>query len=109
MNKWGVISIMGIYTLVIVYGIHYYEAKLKDLNGAISDYKRALEISKHHSNAHHYTQLQLDNKELRNQIVGIDKDNQALQVQLKALKSQLAGNERTLQYESYMYKNNSWD
>jgi dynactin complex subunit len=109
MNKWAVISMMGVYTFIIVYGIHHYEAKIKDFKESISDYQRALNLAKHHSNAEHYTHIQLHNHKLQDQVRELDKDNEALQSQLKALKSQLAGDERTLQYESYIYKSNTWN
>lgn len=85
----------GFLTLVIVGGIHYYEDKLKDYKLSISDYKRALNLSRSYSNADHYTQLQLDNS--------------ALQKQVRVLKAQLAGDSQGIQYESSIYKSNTWE
>lgn len=45
-NEAFVIVIMGFYTLAIVYGIHHYEAKIKDLKESIGDYQRALNIAR---------------------------------------------------------------
>jgi len=64
----GLIIAIGIYTAIIFVGIHYYEEKLDDYKNAISDYKRALDLSKTHSNAYHYAFLQLENTRLKEEI-----------------------------------------
>jgi hypothetical protein len=93
------IGYMAFLTFVIVAGIHSYEAKLKECRNSISDYKRALNLARTHSNADHYTWLQLENANL-------NKDNEALQMQIKMLKTQMAGD---FQYESHVYKNKTWE
>lgn len=87
----------GFLTLFIVGLIYYYEDKVRDLKDAISDYKRALSLSKTNTSTDHYTYLQLDNN--------------ALQVQVKELKAENAylRNAQSIQYESNAYKANTWD
>ena len=97
-----IVSIMTIYSLIIVIGIHRYEARIKDYKGSISDYKRALSLSKHHSNATHYTQIQLENHDLRNVVRDLDEANKLLQKQIRQLKVSLV--EPRFQYESDMWK-----
>ena len=58
----------GFLSLFIVAGIHHYEAKVKGYQESIGDYKRALSIAKHPSNAEHYTYLQLENKRLNKEL-----------------------------------------
>jgi hypothetical protein len=76
------ISIMGIYTIIIVWGIHHYEAKLKRALHWLSEleedhfqtfnaYCNMSELARQYrsySNAEHYTQLQLENQTLKAQI-----------------------------------------
>jgi multidrug resistance efflux pump len=90
-------------TFVIVYGIHHYEAKIKDHKASIDDYRRALSLSKHHSNTEHYTQLQLDNASMRKSLSDLDTANYLLQEQVRQLKVSLAES-RPLQYESSRYE-----
>jgi hypothetical protein len=85
------LSIMLPYTLMIVIGIHYYEARLK----------REAKIW-----ANKFENLA---SSFRNDIKNIDIDNEALKRQVLALKSQLAGDPREIQYESSIYKSNTWD
>jgi hypothetical protein len=82
---------IGIYTFIIVLTVHRYEAAIKQYKESIEDYKRALNLAKHHSNAEHYTYLQLENKKLKGDIA-----------QLKAGNSEI-------QYESSIYKSNTWN
>ena len=60
--------LMGGYTALILAGIYGYEGKLRDLRNAISDYKRALDLSHKNMNNSHYTALQLENIDLRKQV-----------------------------------------
>ena len=76
---------------MIVIGIHYYEARLK----------REAKIW-----ANRFENLA---SSFRNDIKNIDIDNEALKRQVLALKSQLAGDTKEIQYESSTYKNNTWD
>jgi len=94
-------------TLVIVYGIHHYEDKIKDYRASIGDYKKALDISKMHSNAQHYTQLQLENQQLRKSIYELDLDNTMLKQQLAQSKQALLES-RPIQYESSVWQNNMY-
>lgn len=80
--------VLGIYSILIIGTIYYYEDKMKDLQASISDYKRALSLSKNNSNAIHYTQLQLDNKSMSNTISLLDEQNKVLQDQVDMLKLQ---------------------
>ena len=91
----GLITYIGFITFVMVYGIHYYEDKLKHF--------------KKPSNAEHYTHLQLQNISLRQQMQQLDADNALLTRLNKELKSQLAGDSKEIQYESNTYKDNTWD
>jgi uncharacterized membrane protein len=76
-TEWLIISIMGIYTFIIVYGIHSYEAKLR----------RAENVSKNpYSNAEHYTHLQLSNDTYRKEIYALDAENKTLQMMNSNLK-----------------------
>ena len=95
-KEWLVVLTMLPYTMVIIIGIHKYESRIKDLKGSISDYKRAYSLSK--DVKQHYTQLQLDNINLRNTISDLDNANQLLQKQIRHLKETLV--EPPLQYES---------
>lgn len=79
---------VGIYTFIIVFTIHRYEALCKEYKESIEDYKRALNLSRTYSNAEHYTQLQLQNKEL-----------------IKQIQELWAGSEK-IQYEHNTYKSN---
>lgn len=101
MNK-NLLVYTGLLSLFIVYTIHKYEAAIKQYKDSISDYKRALSLAKNQDNATHYTWLQLENKNL-------NQDNDALQVQIKSLKAQLAGDESKIQYEHSTYKSNKYD
>lgn len=91
------------YTIVIVLGIHRYEAKLKKLN---IDLKDAIAI-KPTSIAQHYTQLQLDNSSLRKSLYELDLDNDMLKRQLAQARLELVES-RPPQFESSVYQNNLW-
>lgn len=95
-------------TLFIIGNIHHYEEKMRDLRGAISDYKRALKVSK---NGDHYTYLQLQNAELKNKIKDIYHVNEVLQYQNERLKkdNQELINGVLPQYESSSYKGDTWE
>jgi len=86
-----VLSIMLPYTLMIVIGIHYYEARLK----------REAKIW-----ANKFENLA---SSFRNDTKNLDMDNEALKKQVFVLKSQLAGDPRDIQYESSYYKSNTWE
>ena len=86
----AVILTMIPYTLMIVIGIHKYEAKLKKIKAP--------------SNAEHYTQLQLDNYSLRKTVTDLDVANKLLQQQIRQLKESLLES-RPIQYESSVYQN----
>jgi hypothetical protein len=106
----GLLIYTGFLTLVIVAGIHNYEAKIKSYKEAIGDYKRALNLAKHHSNAEHYTHLQLENKRM----VEVDRDNHLLQQRVKVLQEELTfykngGGNQGIQYESSVYKTSQWE
>ena len=113
MNKWYLVSIVGIYTFSIVFTIHKYEAAIKQYKDSINDYKRALSMAKHpSSNAEHYRsicayRLQIENKKLKeteaywsnmyHQVIKqaadnrreLDEVNESLILQLKSLKKEL--------------------
>ena len=74
MNNATLLTILAFYTLIVVGGIHYYEDKIKDLNNAIGDYQRAINLLKSHSNAEHYTQLQIHNQELLKRITKLENE-----------------------------------
>lgn len=95
--------ILGIiipYTMVIIIGLNRYESRIKDLKGSMEDYKRAHNLSK--DVKQHYTQMQLENMNLRNVVSDLDKANKLLQEQIKQLKVALV--EPPLQYESSKYQ-----
>ena len=110
----GLIIYTGFLTLLIVGGIHSYEAKVKSYKDSIEDYKRALNIAKHHSNAEHYTHLQIENHKLKKDMQYLSDANDHLQAQNKTLKTHnqeltnLAGSQ-DIQYEHSTYKSNTWD
>jgi hypothetical protein len=85
----------GMISLFIIGTIHHYEAKVQNLKEAISDYQRAIKLSKTYSNAEHYTHLQLDNK--------------ALQQSIRSLKDEIASlrNAQPIQYESSKWTGNT--
>jgi len=115
----ALLVLMAFYTLLIVAGIHYYENKLRNFEGAIEDYKRALRISNNHSNTDHYAYLQIENKRLKKEINDLSQDNDILQTEIKMLRKDLiegtygqykgysVGGD--IQYESHVYKNKTWD
>jgi len=99
------IGTMIFYTSIIILIINKCDRDIKDLNGSISDYKRAYSLSKDNSySQQHYTQLQLENINLRSVISDLDNANKLLQQQMKQLKVSLV--EPPLQYESSIYQNN---
>jgi hypothetical protein len=112
-NKLVVLFTMLPYTAFILWGIHHYEAKIKSYKESIGDYKRALNLAKHHSNAEHYTHLQLTNQSLSKTVRELDTANYLLQQEVKALKGKVvefqAGESQGMQYESSIYKNNQWE
>jgi hypothetical protein len=60
-----------------------------------------------HSNAQHYTQLQLENQQLRKSIYELDLDNTMLKQQL-AQSKQAFLESRPFQYESSVWQNNMY-
>lgn len=112
--------LLAFITLITIGIIHHYEAKINKLNynndvlnaelewlyqsyhsasGSMYDYKRAFELSKHHSNTDHYTHLQLENSDLHKTIKDLDTANMVLQEQIRQLKQSIADS-RPIQYES---------
>jgi len=61
------------YTLFIVGGVYYYESKIKDLQGAIEDYKRAINLARSNSN---YAQLQIEHNKLLEDYALLDQEFQ---------------------------------
>jgi regulator of replication initiation timing len=112
----------GALTLFTIFTIQKYEKQIEDHKGSIEDYRRALGIAKNHNTTEHTTYLQLENSKLNKEIQrlrsaaiyeakhmeNLSKDNDALQMQIKTLKEQLAGDQR-IQYESHVYKNSQWE
>ena len=98
--------VMGIYTLGIIYTIHHYEEAIKQHKGSISDYKRALNISKGRD---HDAYLQLERQKLLSDMSSLDEQNKVLQNQIEMLKTKLAGDDSKIQYESHIYKSNTWN
>ena len=84
------LTILAFYTLLMVGGIHYYEAKIKDLQASISDYKRALSLSNHSYSAAHYTELQLNYQQLKKDYIA------------------LLNKSQPSQYESSFYHSPTW-
>ena len=121
MNK-ALLLYTGVLTLFTIYTIHKYEETIKQYKGAIGDYQRALKYAKGPDPVEHVTFLQLDNQKLKREVQrlqsaaiyeakhmeNLSKDNDALQMQIKSLKEQLAGDQR-IQYESSVYKNSQWE
>jgi hypothetical protein len=106
-----VILTMIPYTLMIVIGIHVYEAKLKriknDLDILETDFFDLYnEYCNKSSNAQHYTQLQLDNASLKKSLSELDRDNNILQNQLNKAKVELLESRRP-EYESSRYQSNT--
>jgi hypothetical protein len=96
-----IVSIITIYSLIIVIGIHRYESRIKNLNAEI-EWLYDKVFKNKPSNAQHYTQIQLENADLRNVTKDLDEANKLLQEQIKQLKVSLV--ESPLQYESDMWK-----
>lgn len=80
---------MAFYTLLIVFGIHCYEAKIKNLNSEIETHVQS-----------HQNSVDIINE--------LDIYNKILQDQIKELKAQLAGEAKDFQYESSAYKSNTY-
>jgi len=102
------LSYIGILTAIILGGIYYYEGKIDNLKLAISDYKRALNLSK---NNDHYTFLQLRNKQLKNDIRDLSYANDHLQAENKRLRkdnNELLNGGGLMQYESSVWNNAQW-
>ena len=108
MSNLAWVTLLGLYSVLIIGGIHYYEGKIKDLKGTVYDYQRAYKISK---NNDHYTYLQIDNADLRNKVVILSQENELLQYQNSKLKrdNQELINGILPQYESSAYKSSTWD
>ena len=98
----------GFLSLFCIGLIYYYEDKIKDFKGAISDYQRALKYAKGGSNADHYTYLQLENAELRKNIQYLSQANDHLQAENKSLRNHNNEliNAKPIQYE---YTTGYWD
>ena len=97
----AILIVVGLYTALLTVGVHYYENKLFNLNVAILDYKRAIRLAKQNNDYSHYTNLQLENQELKDQVAKLSQDNDTLK--------KVAGESKNMQYESSTYKNNTWD
>ena len=103
----AVILTMIPYTLMIVIGIHVYEAKLKriknDLDTLEEEYFQVYEAycTKPPSIAQHYTHLQLENASLKKSLFELDLDNKTIQNQLNRAKRELLES-RPPEYESSM-------
>ena len=98
------ITIMTIYTMIIIVGLNRYESRIKDYKASISDYKRALSLSRNNNYSQtHYTQLQIENQSLRKSLYELDRDNDMLKRQLAQVRLELLES-RPLQNES-----SSWD
>ena len=94
---------MGLEALFTIGLLYYYEDKVKNLRLAISDYQRALRLKSNSLNmTQHYTYLQLDNSQLRKQVLSVDMDNKVLQEQIRQLKAENIAlrNAQPIQYES---------
>lgn len=89
-NRMITLIVMTIYTLIIVSGIHHYEAKIKNMSKSLDNT--------------HYTNLQLDRHNLNKTISDLDIANKLLQEQVKQLKASLSDS-RPFQYESSSYVN----
>lgn len=117
--------ILGTYTIIILWSILSYEAKIKDLKESISDYKRAIDYAKNRQDNSHYTYLQLENQRLRRDMEYLSQANDHLQSHNYKLKmdnqdlkagtygqykgySITGGKFEDIQYESSVYKNNLW-
>ena len=103
-----VILTMIPYTLMIVIGIHVYEAKLKIIKNNLDILETDFfdlynEYCNKSSNAQHYTQIQLDNIDLRKTISDLDVANKLLQQQNRQLRESLTES-RPIQYESSTYQ-----
>jgi cell division protein FtsB len=120
----NLIIVMGIYTAIVLGGIYHYEDKVKNLNLAIEDYKRALNIAK--GSDGHYVYLQLENKKLKQDMQYLSDENDYLQAENKSLKidnqdlkagtyGQYKGysikswKPEDIQYESSVYKSGQWE
>jgi hypothetical protein len=98
------------YTIVIVLGIHRYEAKMKRINNNLDILETEFfdlynEYCIKSPNAQHYTQIQLDNIDLRKTISDLDIANKLLQQQIRQIKEDFL-NSRSIQYESSTYQDN---
>ena len=118
-NRLSIFIIVGIYTIALISFVHYYEAKIKDYLAAIADLNRALGYAKNSDNQRHYTALQLENKQMKSNIVYLSQANDLLQNQNIALKKHnnelingilpKAGESRDMQYESSTYKSSLYE
>ena len=92
--------VIGIYTLALLAAIQYYEHKLDQL------IRSNLKLKYTNNNSHYvWLQLQLEKR---------TEENDALQIQNKALKGEIAalrnvGESRNMQYESSSYKSSTWE
>lgn len=106
-----VLGIMIVYTLIIVSGIHYYEARIKRTEEELvywaNAYDKAIQI-KPASIAQHYTKLQLDNQDMRRSLYELDLDNTTLKRQLAQARQELLES-RPLQNESSIYQKNIFE
>ena len=100
----AIILTMIPYTLAIVIGIHYYEAKKKNLIDELvywsELYDEAIKI-KPASIAQHYTHLQLENASLKKSVYELDLDNHTLKNQLNKAKKEIL-RLTPAEYESYV-------
>lgn len=133
MNNTTLIVLLGFYTLLLIGGIYYYEDKYSRLDKDYKDleheffevytaYTRILEQSDiyqdaynlEHSAIHHQMEineeLNANNDDLREIISQLDKDNLALESQLKHLKGEIAAyrNVQPKQYEYSAWSQSTW-
>jgi len=77
---------------------------MKDYKASLSDYKRALGLSKNNNYSQtHYTQLQIESQSLRKSLYELDRDNELLKHQLAQARLKLLQS-RPIQYESSIHQ-----
>ena len=103
------------------------------MRSAMSDYERAIRLSRGSEHYKHYTQLQLNNSELMKEIQYLSQANDLLQAENKSLRKDnnellngvhpaiwsvrpltnsavyVAGESKDMHYESSIYKSGIWD
>lgn len=97
MNKFLIVMIMAIYTLFIVFGIHYYEEKIKQLK---------IKRDYWHDLVHKLNDLSAEKTKeyliIQKTIKDLDQDNHLLKNRISALQQELISlrNQSPIQYES---------